>query len=287
MVDSSEPEIFQRNSKSLHEALSLCDIKVTHLASNSGLPHQRNIGRDWALNNLNEVVDYTFFMDDDIIVPPDFFRLSQQALGQYSVEIIGAWDSALTVRKRRSLRILLGFEPRDDSQGHSFSTGGYATVGQITGEPHLVEWAPGHSFGVSRKVLASTSFNSEIRMIGEDIEFQIAAQAKILMSPNIFIMHHPSSSGRVSSHDSTYLNDLLRWSLATGNHFGILSRHVFFTTLLEVAAVFFRMSPFQALPIFTGHLRFLRLSRKQRFSASEENGFSRILGLTLEEFLVP
>jgi hypothetical protein len=276
-VDSSIEKIHEDNVRSVIGFIAETEVQVCLLSSEAGLPRQRNIGVDWVFNHGADGKSRIHFLDDDVTVPADYFENARRLLMQSRADMIGAWDSNLVPDSRGLVRRLIGFSPHIGSPPYSMTKAGFATAGVVPELNTNVEWVPGHSFTLTGDFLGKWTFNNEIQMIGEDVEFQLVTGAKCYMNAAHSVVHAPSPSGRLSAAEQTLANDLFRWSLCHYRPLKFSKISVSLSILFALISLCFRKPSENATEEFKGHLRFVRMGKRRKITASKLLGFSRLL----------
>jgi glycosyltransferase involved in cell wall biosynthesis len=163
VVDSSSGSATQSVVRSAADSCS--DISIHYIRSADGLPHQRNIGIDFLMENpaLRDI-RWVHFMDDDILPIGDYFANAWMLLmDNPEASCIGGYDVNLPAYKPNTIAVALGIMP---------SNSGYLTRFGFTVVPHpssklsRCDWAPGgmQNFNRTSTVLSlsQTCFRSTI-----------------------------------------------------------------------------------------------------------------------------
>lgn len=185
------------------------------LSSRPGLPRQRNVGSAYLAETLglsqNEVICY---LDDDVTIPDDYFEQVMSLFSGQNV-IAGAWDVSLPDIPDSRLRRLLSRLELVSNRCFSISRAGATTAGKIQANRQEVDWIPGHSFSIRLETWLNCRFNENIRMTGEDLEFQLRARpTALVMSRFLTVRHHREAVGRRSAARVAYEEALFRLFLS-------------------------------------------------------------------------
>lgn len=278
VVDSSNQQIFEDNAILLDRINELVEFEIHHISSGPGLPAQRALGVRWAISQTLQSTARLFFFDDDITLPVDFFNNAREVIIRSQANFIGAWDHSLVPAPKSLIRAILGFGTFDNRPPYSVAKGGFTCTGAVTNDVVNVEWVPGHSFIITGDLAMKKVFNNQIRMTGEDLDYQIVSGEPLILSKNLYVFHKPSNIGRSELGEKILEDDLLRWSLAVGKRFRVRKSWVIVTTILLILSCPLRLRWSDSLREIQAHISFLRLTKQEKLNASEDLGFSRILG---------
>lgn len=220
-----------------------------------GLPHQRNVGIA-EVKRIGEGIKQYCFIDDDIRFESTFLRNGSALLGELTDAVcIGAFDilwgeTSSAARTKQS------------HQGRILKTG-VAIPSVPNGRVNEVSWTPGFVMFIPSWVLDRISFRGEVRMYGEDVEFQLRASkfGRIFNSSELPILHDYAPQGRDNYRNIQAYYDGFRWNQArsqprTYKRSSILA-NVLLLFAFECFVATFRNSPvgFEGAK---GHLDFLR-----------------------------
>lgn len=210
IVDSSdnlETETLCRNEPAFRELPEL-----VYSRSNPGLTVQRN--RSLELIKLN--FDVVHFIDDDVILDPDYIaNLNQTFLSK--PEIVGAGGMVLG-GSRRFPRLSARLGLRDSKIPGVVLASGYNIGAHETKEPCFVDWLPGCSMSYRLERINGLFFD-ESRVgyaLGEDVDFGLRASGRGLLQhvPEAKLVHKLSPVNRVDVVRLAELGVIHRWKLA-------------------------------------------------------------------------
>lgn len=217
--------------------------------SSPGLPHQRNVGIDAVLNlGIENIV----FLDDDVSISDNFFEVIRTALAEHPNGLIGGVDIAPLPLISRLYRGFLGIR---GLKGNRLTRSADAIMGIPPGSPMEVDWVPGFVMAARTESFSQVRFSESIRMIGEDIEFQLRWQETwpIVLEPRLRLLHLSEPRGRLSAALITEKWNWFRISMAE------TYPKRFNKARVILSAAFLAIVSMGALrfPAFLGHLKFL------------------------------
>ncbi len=174
---------------------------LTYIASPAGLTRQRNVGLDAAEG------DYLFFLDDDCLPKPGYFREIRRVftedeagrVGAVAGCIINGLNRRLPLRWR--LRMLLGLVPRGQpGKWYPTATSVPAvTLTEFSGTK-AVDMVPGGAAAYRRTVLQRCRFSEffEGYAQGEDLEMsrRVAREYELRWCGDAHVIHNHASEGR-------------------------------------------------------------------------------------------
>lgn len=256
VVDSSS----NVESKKVVKIHQKSGIKFIHIDSEPGLPHQRNIGVRFIHDNkLADEKSIIHFLDDDVEITMNYFTLAENILEcDPKLSFLAAFNK-LDTKQSIVLRLSKVLLHRDFSgkilrNGHA-----YPPINVTVSK--FVEFVAGHSFSIRWPQVGLGMFNDEIRMYGEDLDFQVSLGIKKrwLVSPEFYVFHKKTKTNRYGARSEAKFTDAFRFRLVRQHphHFKFLWFVV--TLLAEIAfelskAIFFRGD---AAARFLGHLDFV------------------------------
>ena len=233
---------------------------VIYIHSSPGLTLQRNIGVKAASGDL------IAFLDDDIVLDPDYFEHLLPAFANDKENRVGGVTGRITneLRDRRSLfsfvRFLTFFSYPSYGQ---VRVSGFHTEYNGYEKPLKVEWLPG--VVVYRKeVFNEFSFDENLRgyAYNEDLDFsyRVSRKYECLYIPSAKMVHNKSQS-RLSSNVATALvvnnNYLLHKNILPGKNLAMKFVHLF-TFYIAIFSFLFFMLITCRFTTFKGGLRGLR-----------------------------
>lgn len=170
--------------------------EVHYVLSNSGLPHQRNVGIDFAFSNFNNLGPIIFFLDDDCLPTSNFFVDSRLIMGAHpEVGVLGGFDRNLHYPPIGRLESALGIK-RDAP--NNISKAGFGSVIKPKEGLQQVLWVPGFAQVIRTSLLKKVRFNGKIRMYGEDVDMhlRLGRETGIFISNLLMVDHQSSKIGR-------------------------------------------------------------------------------------------
>lgn len=189
-------------------------LGVAYIRSKPGLPRQRNEGIAHLRLHSAKSEIYSF-LDDDVVIPDGYFEnVWNEFKSLPEAASISGFDLSLTEPRQTIFHRMFGFRARNDN-GRILKSGVaipvYNPIGNV-----LVDWAPGHSLNVRKSTFEIATFDSSIRMYGEDVDFCLkASQAgELFIAESLGVWHRPESLGRDSALDSEAYNAGFRYELS-------------------------------------------------------------------------
>jgi GT2 family glycosyltransferase len=222
-------------------------FKLCYVRGEKGLTKQRNIGVDGTTG------DYVFFLDDDCVPLPGYFRTIRDGfeeprygrIGGICGSIINEMDRPLMLRWR--LRFKLGLVPRGEP-GTYYDTA--TSVPRAMAKPfkgfRKVDILPGGATAYTREVLVSHRFSEFFHGYsqGEDLEMstRVGKEFSLLWCGDAYVLHNHKGGGRPGSFAKGYMevrNRCFVW-LRNSNFPPLVVRirfwsDIVFTSLLSIA----------------------------------------------------
>lgn len=168
--------------------------KILYFSSTPGLTRQRNIGVEKSQG------DVVCFLDDDVVLEPEYFKEVQHTFEDPAVYGVSGLDvnASLGGPAGRLFRRLFML-PRMDGSGRMQASGFPAWCTFPKGKIH-VEILRGHNMSYRREVLERLKFNEDLEGYGlmEDAEFSYRASRHrlMVMVPTARLLHKKSPAGR-------------------------------------------------------------------------------------------
>jgi glycosyltransferase involved in cell wall biosynthesis/GT2 family glycosyltransferase len=181
------------SARSLAEGVG---VDVTYLPASLGLTRQRNLGAAAATG------DVVLFLDDDVLIPPDTFRLLAQAYCDSAV--VGATGRVLGDRSRLVKREsrLRRWLPGGGRQG-AFTRHGYPRYVTDVNQTHDVEYMLGCFMSARRDLVLELGFDESLvgYAVAEDEDFscRLSGRGRIRYLPEIVVEHRLAPHTDVSS----------------------------------------------------------------------------------------
>jgi GT2 family glycosyltransferase len=269
IVDSSDDD-------STFGLLSTIDIhlvkKISYLKSTPGLPHQRNVGvREILSNHEFDQVQVISFTDDDCRLVPDYFEyLAAHIKSNLNYSAITGVLVPMQHAKSNLWRRIFFL---DSKSSGSILKSGYTTPIQCTDGICEVDWIPGGSMNIKRKILETSLFDSKLRMYGEDLKMSLKLKefGPLLAHSKMEYEHLEATSGKDNLIDVISFTDGIRWQLSTEFPDSIKRRYVLLSIIGSVMAnsigyLKSRNSKEVNKSLLLGHLQFLsRLVRRTEY----------------------
>lgn len=255
IVDSSE----NAESRDILESEEFKSLNIIYVASSPGLPHQRNVGIDYLRKNeLVNSFSYVHFIDDDVLLPNDYFQIAEKLIQENPrTNFFGAYDKSTTqdtyALKVYKLFIRGGLSGVILKNGHAYPP---KNIVKLTS----VEFTAGHSFIIRWPAISPGMFNNEIRIYGEDLDFQLrlGLEKRWLVSPNFFVSHLMSKTNRSSARLEAKYTDAFRYRIVI-EYPQYFSRQLYYLSLvLGIVIATVRLLSFrpESASRLVGHLEF-------------------------------
>jgi len=236
---------------------------LKYVRTRPGLTRQRNLGIDSSSGN------FVFFLDDDAIPAPDYFRIVRQIFTDDASKSIGAvgacvtneWDQPVSFRWR--VRLRLGIVPRIPPMM-------YAACGTSTPRAMLkyfsgireVDILSGCAFNFRREVFETDRFSDFFTGYsqGEDMEMslRVGRRWKVVCAGDARVIHCQSQGGRPMSFAKGRMeirNRLFIWRRYSMSRATLLDKIRLFTDFAFLAVLDaggFVRRPWKAGPILHG-----------------------------------
>lgn len=200
IVDGSDDDETDRSVRRLAEGRSL-PYTLTYVRSPAGLTRQRNVGVDVSAG------EYLFFLDDDCIPQPGYFRALQEVLDTPENRDVGAVCGAVVNEMNRPLswrwriRIALTLVPKGEPGRY------YPTATSLPRSLEMpfsgvrpIEVLPGCSMAYRREVFSRHRFSEFFLGYGqgEDVEMsrRVARDFSLLECGDAHVVHDHAETGR-------------------------------------------------------------------------------------------
>jgi len=244
------------------------ELRVTHITSKPGLPHQRNIGVSHLLKRNFKRLEFISFLDDDIIVEDNYFFEVERLFSQYDQVIaIGGYDASRSLQLPKRCYVVFGLS--------SYENGVVLSSG-LTTTPRPVQilencqWIPGGMQNIRTRILRNYRFDGRTRMYGEDVDFylQVANEGIIACSSNLPVRHLNSVIGKDDYREIQSFSDGFRWTLTKKYRKEVKKKAVLFSTVCLTIGELSRwifLNDTNGRSGFHGHLDFwVRLIRRRQ-----------------------
>lgn len=260
IVDSSEDDSTLTLLSHVEPALAK---RISYIKSTPGLPHQRNVGINYILSakKLNQI-ELISFTDDDCRLSLDYFEHLYAYTNSHSKfsAITGILEEVKRPKPNKWRRLFY----LDSSINGSVLKSGYTTPATCPTNYCEVEWIPGGSMSIKRKILESTKFDSQLRMYGEDLKMslQLRAHGPLIAISKMKYQHLEAVSGKDNLDDVVGFTNGIRWQLSQEFPAIIVRRYVLWSIVGSVIANSFKYirSPEdnqECRQILLGHFKFL------------------------------
>ena len=219
IVDSSENGATERvvNKSPLRS-------RIVYLASEKGLPHQRNVGIRYLRALPGKYLEFVSFLDDDVIPSAKYFLECKRLFSSNrSLVCLGGFDSLLEKGQPNKLAQFVGVIPKIPG---SVSKAGLTSVCVPKEELREVQWVPGGMQNIRWSVLQVCLFDGRLEFFGEDLEMhlRIGKYGTISVSDRLPVRHLAAQEGKPALLEQMVCQSMFRWHLA--NQFpGLVKRH--------------------------------------------------------------
>lgn len=189
-------------------------VRLSYLHTLPGLPRQRNCGVNLLRGEFPDL-QFIHFLDDDVVVKHDYFDVVRHIFDEFpNVIAVGGHDEELQNTIHSGwIRRILGIGSK--LTGVILSSG-IAIPPVPTGIVHCCEWLVGGMQSVRAHIFDSISFDSKLRMYGEDLDFYLKASTygEIVCSSRLPIKHLNDPSNRDSQRQIQRFHNGVRWYFA-------------------------------------------------------------------------
>lgn len=211
IVDSSDSN---ETEEAIKQVSPQFPVPIMYLRSRPGLPHQRNVGVEWARKNIANL-ELIHFLDDDIIPRVDYFARIRQILHDSAQFVaVGGYDSDLNIHRNAGLiRRIMGIGSKKSGV---ILKSGIAIPVRPQKAIETCEWLVGGMQSVRAWVFDYVQFDATLRMYGEDLDFylRICDLGEIASSIELPIKHLNDASNRDSWREINLYHNGVRWLLA-------------------------------------------------------------------------
>lgn len=250
LVDSSD----NLETKQLWEDWVSSKYRRTYYVNSQiGAAHQRNIGLQIARGVLGcEVI---FFLDDDIRVQSNYFKISCKLISDPRVNCLGGFDRNQPPTKSSVLRRLLRLA--DKPNLFRVLPSGATAYGRPQLDLEEAEWVPGGMMTVKSESV-TVPFNDSALIYGDDLEFQLLNfRGRNTFVSRLLEVDHLQDQGGKERESKIYENYAhFRWSLRTKFQ-KVKARWVVIGTLTTALASLSPWSSYRNWQRALGELKFL------------------------------
>ena len=257
IIDASESS---KTKEIVEYITSKTTAQIIYRSCSPGLPKQKNIGIEIALA-ANKDIDAITFLDDDIIVRPDYFMQLQTFI------IANPNWTAFTGVSLSNKRPKTSFFRRcfflDSKKDASILKSGICTPIYSDTELQITEWLPGASMIINPHVLKSEKFNESIKIFFEDTEMSIRLNkyGPLQICHKMIYEHNEAQIGHESKRNITAFSDGARWVLSKNRdnqiqEFAVLWS-IFGSSLKALAEIVVIRKNQYKKEVFIGHLIFI------------------------------
>lgn len=219
-----------------HQALeNLTDngVRVQFLLSDRGLTIQRNV----AIKNIPFETDISTFIDDDIILPPNYIVKIDEFFSK-NISCIGVGgitsDNPQEARFSKIRRIFF----LESKYPGKVLRSGINTPFKFSTIPYEVEWLPGCCMSFRKDVFEKISFDTRRVKVGwgEDVDFSLKASAygKLFALYIPGIVHTQSRRNRSSNLERVIQNDISRLLFAKDKLGDVQVPFIYFSLIGEI-----------------------------------------------------
>jgi GT2 family glycosyltransferase len=202
----------------IKEALEVFDRhdardKLMIVPSASGLPLQRNLGMETAIQRLSETDLFVHFVDDDVILAPEYLYYILQAFRSDPLAVVvGGRDLERKKPKHGLISRILLTDSRDEGK---ILRSSFNVVCESPTMITAVDWVSGLSQSFRMETLGALRFDERIRFYGEEVDMHIRCSkvGSILWTPHAELRHAASAVGREHVRESTVETDAFKWNL--------------------------------------------------------------------------
>lgn len=204
VIDASHSEIQNHNLHKLQNALIGVGIRFIYCTvSRANLPYQRNLGIDLSSGQL------VFFLDDDVILSPDFHAYILDMYQKYGSEGLGGVQGTSSdyVPPRWGELVSAMFMPEIGFRTRLLDRRPFALVNgtereRVAAEPKYVQWMRGYCMSFPRQVVEQFRFDENLDgyAAAEDIDFtyRVSKQYHLLEAPPGHLIHRQTRTDRLS-----------------------------------------------------------------------------------------
>lgn len=224
IVDASSPAIAQENQVTLGELMAGAPLEFSyHSTLRASLPFQRNVGIEAASG------DVCFFVDDDVILSPDYNRAMLDLYERYwNTDVGGIQASAqefqIESRTRRLFRAIFLPERRAIrlfNRVHSTGFQYVLPIPQTAGEVVQVEWLSGYAMSYRREVFNHFRFDESLDGYAsaedKDFSYRVSQQYRLLQALRVKLHHKRSPVARPTPAQLSEMSTLNRHYLFRKN----------------------------------------------------------------------
>ena len=207
IVDGSDPGQVAANQRVVANLSSL-DIDHRLFPGPPSLARQRNAG----IHRLPESVELVFFLDDDVILDPEYFRQITRAFDQHpDIVGVGGYDASISSQPECSLRQVSRFAfLLDHPRPGCVLPSGQASSPDCAdiSDPVNVQWLTGFSMAYRRHVLEQERFDASLEGYSHyedrDLSVRISHYGRLVVLPGARLHHRKSPTNRYDSKQFTY-----------------------------------------------------------------------------------
>lgn len=189
-------------------------IRLLYLHAPPGLPRQRNCGINLLRGEYPDL-QFIHFLDDDVVVKHDYFDVVSRIFVEFpNVIAVGGHDEEIQNTIHNGLiRRTLGIGSKLTGV---ILPSGIAIPPVPTTAAYSCEWLVGGMQSVRAHIFDLISFDSKLRMYGEDLDFYLRASTygEIVCSSQLPIKHLNDPSNRDSQRNIQLFHNGVRWHFA-------------------------------------------------------------------------
>lgn len=211
IVDSSDSI---KTDEAIKQVSPQFPVPIMYLRSRPGLPHQRNVGIEWARKSFPNL-ELIHFLDDDVIPGKDYFTLIRQICHDSpQIVAVGGYDSDLnSYQNAGMIRRMMSIGSKKCGV---ILRSGIAIPPHPRREIETCEWLTGGMQSVRAWVFDYMQFDATLRMYGEDVDFylRVCDLGEIVSSVHLPVKHLNETLNKDSWREISRYHNGARWLLA-------------------------------------------------------------------------
>lgn len=197
LVDSTLDPDWQKSNRESLSKLNRHGWSTIHLLDSPGLPHQRNTGLKYVIDNLRSC-ELVSFLDDDIFIDRSYFENVQSVFDlDPNIVVVGGFDKEVSDQSIGDHRLLTKFGILPPSDGR-IAKSGLARVPRPTNVAEEVDFVPGGMQSLRLRLLGDAKFDETSAFYGEDIEmhFKLSRNGRVVSSNKLPVRHLNATEGK-------------------------------------------------------------------------------------------
>jgi GT2 family glycosyltransferase len=249
--------------------------RIIYKNCSPGLPKQKNLGIEIAFNS-NISLDAITFLDDDILVKPDYFLQLQSFILENPTWTAFTGVSLTNKRVKASIARRLFY--LDSKKDASILKSGICTPIYRDTDLSSAEWMPGASMTINPQILQYEKFNESMPIYYEDTEMSIRLNrhGSLQICHAMTYEHSQAHIGHASRKDVTAFSDGVRWVVSKNSNNKIKKHWILWSVFGSSLKALFDLAHFtkneSKKEILFGHLTFIiRLVLRQNLVSVNKN----------------